>query len=728
MASRAGVLRLEMCGGSGALLAAMNSLRAEGKLCDVTVRLGAAAFPAHRVVLAAGSPYLRDQFLLNPSAGELRVSPLPEPRAALALLLSCYTGHLDVPAAQLVAYLTAASYLQMDHVVERCTKALSEYFQPRFGLYGADGADGAAMDDDAGFCSKAAAASPLSERSYDGESDRMPDGAGISEPEYDRCGVAVADGAADGATDGATDDDDENKAFDGARFGAERERSTERAAPPAGRKQQECPPRSLSIVKVEQLSGDEFDGDAHARRPQVALPHQYHHHRRQLEAARHQLSPPSEQNAFAVNLPADPTRHGHFECRRQRMVPAGSPDGATIITGTGVSDGEQQQEETNAQPYFQMPGHSPVYSSGLHHQHQHHHHHDGTRAGTGSTGCVGLRAGRGAGRFGIVPPSKAKSGRGSARGFSFRSAPGGAAVLTAPPAASGHHPHGDPALAVYSVAHSAFAAGVSPNGAAGGVGAKHFECSRCPKTFSHAEVLWAHMRTHKVFTCPRCGRQFSQSSNLTRHLRIHTGVKPFACALCGRCFTQKSSLHDHMNLHSGDRPHRCAHCQVGFAHKPALRRHLREQHQRGAAPAAGDGGVGRFADAMAADGHGGRGGDGEDGGDEEVGEGHGGRAYELAGGHCARRRRRGRVRARARGGRTPGQRFAWARGRGRQWTLLVGGRAVWRRGWTVDEGGRAPGTIACRPSGNVRDQSQRTYTALQDNGKMDIASQRDVVL
>lgn len=45
------------------------------------------------------------------------------------LLQSCYTGVLQFSPEEIVNYLTAASYLQMDHIVERCRGALKKYMQ-----------------------------------------------------------------------------------------------------------------------------------------------------------------------------------------------------------------------------------------------------------------------------------------------------------------------------------------------------------------------------------------------------------------------------------------------------------------------------------------------------------------------------------------------------------------------------------------------------------------------
>lgn len=54
-------------------LSNMNSLRTQQHFCDVTIVAGGRRmFRGHKVVLAACSAFLRDQFLLNPSS-ELQV-------------------------------------------------------------------------------------------------------------------------------------------------------------------------------------------------------------------------------------------------------------------------------------------------------------------------------------------------------------------------------------------------------------------------------------------------------------------------------------------------------------------------------------------------------------------------------------------------------------------------------------------------------------------------------
>ncbi|XP_049607905.1 zinc finger and BTB domain-containing protein 12 [Syngnathus scovelli] len=109
----------------------MNSLRSRQHFCDVTIlSSNNQTFRGHKVVLAACSPFLRDQFLLNPSS-KLQVSMLHSSSVMCDLLQSCYTGVLQFKPEEIVNYLTAASYLQMEYIVERCRDALKKYMQQK---------------------------------------------------------------------------------------------------------------------------------------------------------------------------------------------------------------------------------------------------------------------------------------------------------------------------------------------------------------------------------------------------------------------------------------------------------------------------------------------------------------------------------------------------------------------------------------------------------------------
>ncbi|NXW95151.1 ZBT12 protein, partial [Alopecoenas beccarii] len=140
MSSCPELLRFQLPGHEAAALRSMNRLRAEERFCDVTIVARSLRFRGHRVILAACSPFLRDQFLLNPAA-ELRVSLAHSARVLADLLLSCYTGALEFAGRDLVNYLTAASYLQMEHVVERCRGALARFIQAPPPVKGDEGED-----------------------------------------------------------------------------------------------------------------------------------------------------------------------------------------------------------------------------------------------------------------------------------------------------------------------------------------------------------------------------------------------------------------------------------------------------------------------------------------------------------------------------------------------------------------------------------------------------------
>lgn len=132
----------------------MNSLRCSQHFCDITiVASNKQTFKGHKVVLAACSPFLRDQFLLNPSPNlqvcqdiwpltlnstvisycfsfyVIQVSVLYSSTVVCDLLKSCYTGILQFNSEEIVNYLTAASYLQMDFIVERCRGALKKIME-----------------------------------------------------------------------------------------------------------------------------------------------------------------------------------------------------------------------------------------------------------------------------------------------------------------------------------------------------------------------------------------------------------------------------------------------------------------------------------------------------------------------------------------------------------------------------------------------------------------------
>ena len=130
MSERSDLLHFKFENYGDSMLQKMNKLREENKFCDVTVLIDDIEVQGHKIVFAAGSPFLRDQFLLNDSR-EVKISILQSSEVGRQLLLSCYSGVLEFPEMELVNYLTAASFLQMSHFVEQCTQALWKFIKPK---------------------------------------------------------------------------------------------------------------------------------------------------------------------------------------------------------------------------------------------------------------------------------------------------------------------------------------------------------------------------------------------------------------------------------------------------------------------------------------------------------------------------------------------------------------------------------------------------------------------
>nr|XP_043883028.1 zinc finger and BTB domain-containing protein 26 [Solea senegalensis] len=131
MAQNQVILQFRFATFGDSMLQKMNLLRHQRRFCDVTVRINQLEVPGHKVVFAAGSSFLRDQFILQQDSKEVQISMMQEAEVGQQLLLSCYTGQLEFPELELVHYLTVASFLQMGHIVEQCTQALSKFIKPQ---------------------------------------------------------------------------------------------------------------------------------------------------------------------------------------------------------------------------------------------------------------------------------------------------------------------------------------------------------------------------------------------------------------------------------------------------------------------------------------------------------------------------------------------------------------------------------------------------------------------
>lgn len=131
MAQNQVILQFRFATFGDTMLQKMNLLRHQRRFCDVTVCINQLEVPGHKVVFAAGSSFLRDQFILQQDSKEVQISMIQEAKVGRQLLLSCYTGQLEFPELELVHYLTVASFLQMGHIVEQCTQALNKFIKPQ---------------------------------------------------------------------------------------------------------------------------------------------------------------------------------------------------------------------------------------------------------------------------------------------------------------------------------------------------------------------------------------------------------------------------------------------------------------------------------------------------------------------------------------------------------------------------------------------------------------------
>ncbi|XP_076859091.1 zinc finger and BTB domain-containing protein 34 [Brachyhypopomus gauderio] len=124
---------------SSTVLKQLNDLRLQGKLCDIVVHIQGQPFRAHKAVLAASSPYFRDHSALGTMSG-LSLSVIKSPEVFEQLLAFCYTGHMELRLRDVVSFLTAASFLQMQAVIDKCTQIL-EGIHSKISLPAPDGED-----------------------------------------------------------------------------------------------------------------------------------------------------------------------------------------------------------------------------------------------------------------------------------------------------------------------------------------------------------------------------------------------------------------------------------------------------------------------------------------------------------------------------------------------------------------------------------------------------------
>ncbi|TDH06419.1 hypothetical protein EPR50_G00132990 [Perca flavescens] len=149
----------------------MEEIRRQGKLCDVTLKVGDHKFSAHRIVLAASIPYFHAMFTndmveckqdeilmqgMDPrSGGRPKITPraqrrliqevtkdptttskelqasLASVKCSEALINFAYSGHVAIDQQNVQSLLIGSSFLQLQNVKDACCSFLQERLHPK---------------------------------------------------------------------------------------------------------------------------------------------------------------------------------------------------------------------------------------------------------------------------------------------------------------------------------------------------------------------------------------------------------------------------------------------------------------------------------------------------------------------------------------------------------------------------------------------------------------------
>ena len=110
----------------------LSSLRQDESLCDVTLKIGDMSIKAHKVVLAASTPYFNAMFtnqMLESSLNEVKLQEVDE-KSVNELVNFIYGENLIVKTENVQSLLSAASLLQITCVKDACVNFLMKKLHP----------------------------------------------------------------------------------------------------------------------------------------------------------------------------------------------------------------------------------------------------------------------------------------------------------------------------------------------------------------------------------------------------------------------------------------------------------------------------------------------------------------------------------------------------------------------------------------------------------------------
>lgn len=114
---------------------------------------------------------------------------------------------------------------------------------------------------------------------------------------------------------------------------------------------------------------------------------------------------------------------------------------------------------------------------------------------------------------------------------------------------------------------------------------RKWNCSHCGKMFGSESNLkehvnQVHLRKPGEFMCHLCPKSYTRAGRLQAHLNTHYGIRPYSCRSCLTAFYGKASLIEHQKKCEGGVTVRfkCQLCQGYFNSQVELKNHRTRQH------------------------------------------------------------------------------------------------------------------------------------------------------